>query len=172
MDYLENSFPLEDQLRKAMRQWASGIVVVTAEYLGNRHGMTVSSFTSVSVEPPVILVSLHKNTRTHDLVLKSQAFGVTLLAADQQELSDRFAGRIGADDDRFSGVETFTLKTTSPLLTGGLAVFDCRLMDSYDTKTTTVMFGEVVTALLSNRPEEEFRPLLYHNQGYRWLKED
>jgi flavin reductase (DIM6/NTAB) family NADH-FMN oxidoreductase RutF len=126
----------------------------------------------VSVEPPVILVSLHKNTRTHDLVLKSQAFGVTLLAADQQELSDRFAGRIGADDDRFSGVETFTLKTTSPLLTGGLAVFDCRLMDSYDTKTTTVMFGEVVTALLSNRPEEEFRPLLYHNQGYRWLKED
>lgn len=155
-----------------MRQWASGIGVVAAEYDGVRHGMTVSSFTSVAVDPPLVLVSLHKDTRTHDLVLQSGAFGVTLLAEEQQELSDRFAGRIGDDDDRFSGVETITLETGSPLLLGGLAVFDCRLKGSYDAKTTTVMFGEVVTARLSDRSSEHLKPILYHNQGYRRLKQE
>jgi len=169
MNYLESSLPVDEQLRTAMRQWASGIGVVAAEYEGARHGMTVSSFTSVSADPPMVLVSLHKETRTHDLVLQSRAFGVTLLAADQQQLSDRFAGRLGDDDDRFSGLETFSLVSGSPLLKGGLAVFDCRLEGSYDANTTSVMFGVVLTARLSDRPEAELKPLLYHNRDYRRL---
>lgn len=172
MDYLETKHSIKDQLLTAMRQWASGIGVAAAEHDGVRHGMTVSSFTSVSVDPPIILVSLQKDTRTHDLVLSSEAFGVTLLAAHQQEISDRFAGRVGDEDERFSGLEPFTLFTGSPLLPGGLAVFDCRLMGTFDAATTTVMFGQVVTARLSSRPEEELRPLLYHDRDYRWLKED
>lgn len=172
MNYLESKLPIGEQLRTAMRQWASGIGVVAAVFEDNRHGMTVSSFTSVAAAPPIILVSLHKDTRTHDLVLQSGAFGVTLLAADQQELSDRFAGRLSDDDNRFDGLETFTLKTGSPLLYGGLAVFDCRLRDSYDAVTTTVMFGEVLTARLSDRPLGELRPLLYHNRDYRWLEQE
>jgi flavin reductase (DIM6/NTAB) family NADH-FMN oxidoreductase RutF len=171
MNYLENSLPTEDQLRNAMRQWTSGIVIVSAEHNGQRHGMTVSSFTSVSVDPPMVLVSLNKDARTHDLVLESGAFGITLLAADQQEISDRFAGRMGNDDDRFAGLETIHLQTNSPLLMGGLAVFDCLLKGSFDTKTNTVMFGEVLVARLSSRPEEELKPLLYHNRDYRWLKQ-
>jgi flavin reductase (DIM6/NTAB) family NADH-FMN oxidoreductase RutF len=171
MDYLENTLPLQGQLRLAMRQWASGIGVAAAAHDGALHGMTVSSFTSVSADPPVVLVSLHKDTRTHELVLESGAFGVTLLAADQQELSDRFAGRLGHNEDRFSGLEWFTLVTGSPLLYGGLAVFDCRLKDSYDAVSTTVMFGEVVNARMSNRPEDKLQPLLYFNRDYRWLKE-
>lgn len=171
MDYIQNFISIEDQTRAAMQQWASGIGVATAEYDGVRHGMTVSSFTSVSMDPPLVLVSMQKDTRTHDLVLSSGAFGVTLLAGDQQEISDRFAGRTVKDDHRFEGLEIFNLETGSPLLAGGLAVFDCRLKASFDANTTTVMFGEVVTALVSNRPEEVLEPLLYHNQGYRWLKE-
>ncbi len=172
MNYHENSLPLEEQLRVAMRHWTSGIGIATASNNGVRHGMTVSSFTSVTVDPPMVLVSLQKDSRTHDLVLTSQAFGITLLAADQQELSDIFAGRLGDDESRFDGLETFTLKTGSPLLFGGLAVFDCRLKDTYDAKTTTVMFGEVVAVQISNRPEEELRPIVYHNQGYHWLEQD
>ena len=172
MNYHENPLPLEEQLRIAMRHWASGIGIATASHDGVRHGMTVSSFTSVTVDPPMVLVSLQKDSRTHDLVFDSQAFGITLLAADQRELSDIFAGRLGDDEHRFAGLETFTLKTGSPLLFGGLAVFDCRLKDSYDAKTTTVMFGEVVAVQISSRPEEELRPLLYHNQGYHWLEQD
>ena len=172
MDYMNKFKSIEDQTRAAMRQWASGIGVAAAEYDGVRHGMTVSSFTSVSMDPPMVLVSMQKDTRTHDIVLRSGAFGVTLLAASQQEISDRFAGRTVEDDLRFDGLETFTLETGSPLLAGGLAVFDCRLKASYDAKTTTVMFGEVVTALIGDRPEEELKPLLYHNQGYRFLKEE
>jgi len=172
MDYIQKFTSIKDQTRAAMRQWASGIGVAAAAHDGVRHGMTVSSFTSVSMDPPLVLVCMQKDTRTHDLVLRSRAFGVTLLAADQQEISDRFAGRIVEDDQRFEGLETFNLETGSPLLVGGLAVFDCRLKASYDANTTTVMFGEVVTALVSNRLEEELDPLLYHNQGYRWLKKE
>lgn len=172
MDYSQKFISIEDQTRAAMRQWASGIGVAAAEFDGVRHGMTVSSFTSVSMDPPLVLVSMQKDTRTHDLVLRSGAFGVTLLAADQQEISDRFAGRIVGDDQRFDGVETFILETGSPLLTGGLAVFDCRLKASYDANTTTVMFGEVVAALVSDRPEKELQPLLYYNQGYHQLKDE
>lgn len=172
MDYIQKYFSIEEQTRAAMRQWASGIGVATAEHKGVCHGMTVSSFTSVSMDPPLVLVSMQKDTRTHDLVLQSGAFGVTLLAADQQELSDRFAGRMMDDDARFDGLETFTLETGSPFLKGGLAVFDCRLIESYDARTTTVMFGEVVTARISERLEDGLKPLLYHNQGYHWLQED
>lgn len=168
MNYLEYTQPIDEQLRTVMRHWASGICVATAAHQGLRQGMTVSSFTSVAVDPPMVLISLHKNTRTHDLVLQSEAFGVTLLAADQQEISDRFAGRLG-EDDRFAGLETFQLLTGSPLLMGGLAVFDCRLRGSFDANTTTVMFGEVVTARLSDRPEGELKPLLYYNQSYHRL---
>ena len=60
-----------ERFRKAMRQWTTGVTIVTSAHEGFQHGMTVSSFTSVAVEPPTILVSLAKNTRTHGLVLAS-----------------------------------------------------------------------------------------------------
>lgn len=169
MSYREISEPAGDQLRMAMRQWASGVGVATAEFDNVRHGMTVSSFTSVAVDPPIILISVQKDTRTHDLIVNSGAFAVTLLAADQQEISARFAGQMGEDEDRFVGLEITTLKTGSPVLLGGLAVFDCKLIDMYDAKTTTVMFGEVAEARLSDQPMDSLQPLLYHNQGYRRL---
>ena len=148
-----------------MRYWASGVGIATAEYAGVRHGMTVSSFTSIALEPPIVLVSMHKSTRTHDLVLGSKAFGVTLLSEGQQELSARFAGALDDEEDRFDGVEAFTLETGSPLIAGGLSVFDCRLKDSYDAGTTTIMIGEVVAARV-NQNVESLQPLLYQNRAY------
>jgi flavin reductase (DIM6/NTAB) family NADH-FMN oxidoreductase RutF len=112
-------FPAEaadpDQLRQAMRLWATGVAVVTSKHDGEVLGMTVSSFTSVSLIPPQVLIALAQATRTHALVKNSRSFGVTVLRSDQQELSDRFAGRLPDNGDRFSGLEQFTLVSGVPL---------------------------------------------------------
>lgn len=172
MTYQNSNLSVGDQLRHGMRQWASGIGVAAAEFEGVRHGMTVSSFTSVSVEPPIILISAQNNTRTHDLILRAGAFAVTLLSDQQQEISEIFAGRIPEHEDRFADLEIVTLETGSPVIPDGLAVFDCNLVGTYETDTTTVMFGEVVAARVSDRPQEDLAPLLYYQQGYHFLEGD
>src|SRR5512139_2923379 len=100
----ESPIPINpEELRDAMRLWASGVTIVSAEYAGIRHGMTVSAFFSVSITPPLVLISLSWGSRTRDLVQKSNSFGVTILSNQQQELSDRFAGRNTEDTNRFEG---------------------------------------------------------------------
>ena len=98
-----------EQLRQSMRAWTSGVTIVTASHAGEQHGMTVSSFTSIALEPPLVIVSLQTDSRTHDLVAESNAFAITILAEDQQGLSDLFAGRVSDAEDRLSGVETETV---------------------------------------------------------------
>jgi flavin reductase (DIM6/NTAB) family NADH-FMN oxidoreductase RutF len=119
-----------------------------------------------------VLISVHKDAQPHDPILEAEKFGVTLLSSDQQALSDRFAGRLDQEDDRFSGLEIFTLKTGSPLIPGGLAIFDCELDGTYKTETTTVMFGRVVAARVSARSKDEQRPLIYYHKGYRQLLDE
>lgn len=170
MTYQNSQLSIGDQLLHAMRQWTSGIGVAAAELDGVRHGMTVSSFTSVSVDPPIVLISAQNGTRTHDLILRAGAFAVTLLSDQQQEISEIFAGRVPEHEDRFAGLDLLTLRTGSPVLPGGLAAFDCRLVGTYETDTTTVMFGEVVEARVSDRPLEDLAPLLYYNRGYHFLQ--
>lgn len=149
-------------LRQAMRYWTTGVTVVTSTFKGTQHGMTVSSFTSVSLNPPQVLISLAENTRTYELVLHSRIFGVTILSEDQQAVSDRFAGRIPDEQDRLSGLETFTLTTGAPLIMGGLAYFDCRVVTTLGSGSHTIFIGEVLQA--SNGPSGN--PLLYYNRNY------
>ncbi len=148
-----------------MRQWATGVTVVSAAAQGRRHGMTVSSFTSLSLEPPLVLVVLYQESRTHALVQAAGSFGVTILARSQKEISDRFAGRTPDDADRFAGLETETLQTGAPLLKGGLAWFDCRVEQAVPTGTHTLFVGRVVAA----RSFEGGEPLLYYDRAYRAL---
>jgi flavin reductase (DIM6/NTAB) family NADH-FMN oxidoreductase RutF len=155
-----------DDLRQAMRFWATGVTVVTSVHKGVAHGMTVSSFTSVSLTPPQVLISLAQNTRTHELVKKSHLFGVTVLVAGQEELSNRFAGRNPEIENRFAGVETFTLTTGVPLISGGIAQFDCRVIATFTSGTHTLFIGEVLAA----QSESGTEPLLYFNKGYRKIK--
>jgi flavin reductase (DIM6/NTAB) family NADH-FMN oxidoreductase RutF len=125
--------PLDPQiLRLTMRQWATGVTVVTSVAGADRSGMTVSSFTSVSLEPPTVLVCLNKNTHTHALVAKSGVYAISLLAANQEALSNRFAGFEPDLEDRFDGVPIATAETGAPLLVGALAWLDCRVKQSVD----------------------------------------
>lgn len=151
-----------DALRAAMRAWSAGVTVVTAVYEGQRHGMTVNSFTSISLAPALITVSLQQNTRTHELVSKSKAFGLTVLSKEQTRLSNLFAGRIPEVEDRFMDLQTETLVTGSPLIVGGLSWMDCRVVQTFDAGMNTLFIAEVVAARGTGSGE----PLIYHNREY------
>lgn len=151
-----------EQLRRAMRAWSSGVTIVTAAHGGSQHGMTVSSFTSVSLEPPLIIISLHTESRTHNLVSASGAFAVNILGADQRELSERFAGRLESELNRFEGLDADTLATGAPLLKGALANLDCRVRQVIPVGMNTLFLAEVVAV----RGDGEGQPLLYHNHRY------
>jgi flavin reductase (DIM6/NTAB) family NADH-FMN oxidoreductase RutF len=154
-----------DHLRQAMRLWATGVAVVTSRHEGVVHGMTVSSFTSVSLIPPQVLVALAQSTHTHALVKNSRIFGVTVLRTDQREISELFAGRQPDNGDRFSGLEQFTLVSGVPLLKDGVAHFDCRVIATFTSGTHTIFIGSVLAA----RGELQGEPLLYFNRQYKKL---
>ena len=155
-----------EQLRQTMRAWTSGVTVVTATHAGARHGMTVSSFTSVALDPPLIIISLQVNSRTHALISQARSFAVTVLSADQQEISDRFAGRVADTEDRLAGLETETLVTGAPCLVGGLAYLDCRVVQTIPVGSNTLFLAEVVATRSQEGP-----PLIYHDQLYHRLVE-
>jgi flavin reductase (DIM6/NTAB) family NADH-FMN oxidoreductase RutF len=169
-----------EELRMAMRHWATGVTVVTAVFNGVRHGMTVNSFTSISLSPPQVLVSLERQTRTHGLVEQAGFFGVTILNSDQQDISDCFAGRHTEVEDRFSNVETYTLVTGAEFISNGLAGFDCRVISRYEAGTHTLFIGEVLAIQIDSQPAyalqdtgdhpESIDPLLYFNRAYRRLQ--
>lgn len=155
-----------ENLRAAMRAWSAGVTIVTAVHEGVRHGMTVNSFTSISLDPALITISLQKTARTHELVSKSRAFGLTMLSAEQAKISDLFAGRMEMED-RFAGLQTETLVTGSPLIVGGAAWLDCRVVDTFDAGMNTLFIAEVLAA----RGYDHALPLIYHNRKYWGLSE-
>ena len=157
-----------EELRQAMRLWTTGVTIVSAEHNNRRHGMTVSSFTSLSLDPPLVLVSLEQVTKTHRLVQQAGYFGVTILDESQKQISDRFAGRITEYSDRFIGLETFTLVSGAPLLAGGLAWLDCRVVVTYQAGNHNVFIGEV----LAVKSKADGQPLLYFDRDYRHLDLD
>lgn len=151
-----------ENLRAAMRAWSAGVAVVTAVYKDQKHGMTVNSFTSISLEPAMITISLQSGARTHELVVKSRAFGLTILSAEQAKISDIFAGRDTRIENRFAGLKTETLVSGSPLIAGGLAWLDCRVVETFDAGRNTLFIAEVLAA----RDINDGQPLIYHNRVY------
>ncbi len=155
-----------EQLRGAMRGWSAGVTVVSATHEGSRHGMTVNSFTSISLAPALITITLQGSTRTHELVSKAHAFGITILSADQAHISDLFAGKLPEVNDRFAELQIETLITGSPLIVGGLAWMDCRVLQTVQAGLNTLFIAEVVAA----RGDGSGQPLIYHNRKYWQLR--
>jgi len=122
----------------------------------------------VSLDPPILLISLQQDSRTHSLIKESGIFGVTILAQDQQEISERFAGRTPDEEGRFLGLETFQLITGAPFLVGGLAFLDCVVDKSLKMGVHTLYFGRVI----ASRHDSNERPLLYHDRQYHFISGD
>lgn len=156
-----------EQLRDTLRLWASGVSVVTTASSERRSGMTVSAFNSLSIDPPLVLVCLHKDASTAALLQETRHFAVSILAESQADVSDRFAGRVPLDnkEERFIGVPTRTILTGSPILAECVAWLDCNVREQYDGSSHWIVIGEVLaTGVYPNR-----RPLIYYNRGYHSL---
>ncbi len=153
-------------LKETMRSWITGVAIVTGHHQGQVHGMTANSFNSIALTPPTVLVALNQHTRTQHLVKEGGAFAVTILDTTQVALAKRFAGQIETEQARFEGVETFSMVTGAPLIKGGLAFLDCKVVNSFDVGGTTVFLGEV----LDFKKDADGRdPLLYFNRNWRKL---
>jgi flavin reductase len=156
-----------EQLRQAMRAWSAGVTVVTASHAGEQHGMTVNSFTSVALEPPLIIISLQTGSRTQNLVSQAKAFAVTILNEKQRGISERFARHMPDTEDRLAGIEIEELVTGAPLIKGGLSYLDCRIKQIIPLGASTLFLAEVVAAQGNNTDP----PLIYHNRTYHKLIE-
>lgn len=158
-----------DSLKKTMRKWASGVGIVTTIHGDQRAGVTVSSFTSVSLEPPLVLVCLQDYIETFRLLRESSVFAVSLLREDQAYLSAQFAGfaQLPEGADRFYGVDVTTAVTGAPILTNAAAWMDCRLSVIYEGGISRIVVGEVV----ATGQQEDARPVVYHNRAYYKLTE-
>ena len=154
-----------ETLRTVMRHWTTGVTILTAREGVHVHGMTVNSFTSVSLEPPLVLVCLEKTVRTHALVERSRAFAVSILGEGQVAVSDRFAGRNTETKNRFEGLRTHTAVTGAPILSENMGYLDCVVVAAHAAGTHTIFVAEVVAAKVQNSGG----PLVYFNQGYRRL---
>lgn len=154
-----------ETLRVAMRGWASGVTVVAARAGAETHGMTVSSFTSVSLEPPLVLACIEQSTRTHRLIEASGSFAISVLNELQGDWSDRFGGRDTEHTDRFEGVPTITALTGAPIIRDAVSYFDCVVAEQHAAGNHTIFVGQVVSARLANGR----RPLVYWRQGYHQI---
>lgn len=154
-----------EALRAVMRHWTTGVTVLTTRDGAQAHGMTVNAFTSVSLEPPLVLACIERVVRTHALVQKSRVFAISFLREGQEHISNRFAGRQTDVSDRFEGLSTFTAITGSPILADNLGYLDCVVTVAYEAGSHTIFLAEVVDAKVQNSQ----RPLVYFDRNYQTL---
>lgn len=165
---MQIDFPPGETLRHAMRHWVTGVAIVTSSLGELQHGMTVNSFGSVALEPPLVTVTMNNDSRTCRLVQESGIFAVTILTLGQEDLANRFAGRGQESNNRLAGMETFSLVTGAPLLMGGSAWLDCQVTYQHPMSYATLFLGEVV-AVRMGIAVENAAPLVYFNRSFYTL---
>ena len=153
--------------KAAAGSFGSGVTVVTSKQNSQVHGMTVSAFTSLSVDPMQIIVSLRTGSVLQDMILESKIFAVSILREDQKEIAAYFAtsGREPCDG-MFPDVPCENGVTEAPIIGGSLAHLDCTLATTYDGGDHVIFVGNVVEAVA-----EEGEPLLYYKGNYHGVRE-
>ncbi len=156
--------PLE--YRRVVGRFATGVTVVTTvDPAGEHHAMTCSSFTSVSLEPVLVLFCAEKIARFHDAVLASGTWAVSVLGERQEHVSRHFAARGREIEGQFDGLDhTHGPLTGAAVLTGALASLECRTVSTTDAGDHTVVIGEVLGLGV---PDPLGDPLLYYEGRYR-----
>jgi flavin reductase (DIM6/NTAB) family NADH-FMN oxidoreductase RutF len=156
-----------DLYRRIMGNFATGVTVVTAEREpGKVHGMTANSFTSVSLDPLLILVCVDQNAQLLSFLKTQRRFGVNMLRSDQQSLSEHFAKpHPPPEEERQLNVQFEWTDTGIPLLRGVLGRLACNVAAQYMAGDHTIFIGEVESI-----HEGEWEPLLYHRRHYCQLQ--
>ena len=152
----------EAAFKLALSHFASGVTVVTTEHSGRPYGMTVASFASLSLRPPLVLICIEKSVKTHDAIAAARKFGVSILGAEQAEISSRFATRA---EDKFAGIDLDRGALGVPLIAGALTTLECALRDQLPGGDHSIFIGEVVGA-----HTRDGTPLIYFRSGYREMR--
>jgi flavin reductase (DIM6/NTAB) family NADH-FMN oxidoreductase RutF len=154
----------ENEFRAALARFASGVTVITTtDNQGNLHGITVSAFCSLSLEPPLVLICIDKKTGSHYAFEESKFFIVNILHEKQQHYADRFASKL---PDKFDGVKFSKNPGGVPIIENVLANLECRLINFHDNGDHTIFVGQVEKVKIG-----EGNPLLYFLGKYRKIRE-
>ena len=154
-----------EEFRKALRHFPAGVTIVTIRAGEQVHGLTVSAFSSVSAEPPMISITIENRHKAYHMLKEPEAsFAGNILGEHQAELSNRFAWL--KDEDRFSLGDRQRAATGAPVLADAIAWLDCHIHARDPAGSHTIYVGDVVA---SNVPVEGAPPLVYWNRGYRKL---
>lgn len=153
-----------DDFKKAMQLWASGVTVVTtqSEKFGLQ-GMTVTAFSSVSVNPPQVLVCINESADTGTGIQESGHFAVNVLNSDQQEVSNQFAGG-SSQEQRFANTPWTAGVTGTPVLDQSLMSLECKVIEKVYAGTHWIIIGEVQNCIC-----REGNPILYYKGSYQQL---
>jgi flavin reductase (DIM6/NTAB) family NADH-FMN oxidoreductase RutF len=155
-----------EEFRASLGCRASGVAIVTSCFGERIHGMTVSDFTSVSLDPSLVLVSASETANTLELIRAGKCFAVSILSADQAELSNVFASE-EREDTRFEGLTCSTAVTGSPLIPGAKVMLDCTLVAMHVAGDHVLCIGQVEHVEI-----HDVEPLVYYQGKYRDLVTD
>jgi flavin reductase (DIM6/NTAB) family NADH-FMN oxidoreductase RutF len=141
-----------DDFRSAMRRLTGGVSVVTAGRGRDISGMTVTSVSSLSVDPPALMVGINREASSWPLVKRYGFFGVNILTADQIDIAERFTGKGGLKGaERFAGADWRTRVSGVPLLAGALVAIDCEVEDVVERHSHAIVIGRVLDVATSER---------------------
>lgn len=147
------------EFRHAMRHVPTGVTVVTSLKDGEPRGITVNSIASVSLEPPSLLICINREARSYLFISTSRIFCVNVLAGDQRELAERFAGKVR--ERQFADVPYRIDATGAPVLEGTIAHFDCEVAQEYQFGSHSILIGHVISC-----GARAGSPLGYFNGGF------
>ncbi|MDG7001278.1 MAG: flavin reductase family protein [Nitrososphaerota archaeon] len=152
--------PQSVDLRNVMRYFASHVTVVTGALdTGDLFGLTVSAFTSVSLEPPLVLVCIRNESNATDFLSKAKRFCVNILSEDQRPIAEKFS--LTGESGRFIDLDYYVGKGGSPVIRDSLGFIDCKITRELHEGDHTIFIGEAIDV-----SGDDKRPLLYLNRKY------
>jgi flavin reductase (DIM6/NTAB) family NADH-FMN oxidoreductase RutF len=139
--------------REAMRHLPGGVSVITVGRGDNRTGLAATSVSSLSLDPPTVLVSINRSSSSFPVLLESRSFGVNVLSAAHRDVADRFAGRNGEQGaKRYEGARWVTLRTGTSLLEDAVVALDCEVEEIIERHSHAIVIGRVQALRLNGGP--------------------
>jgi flavin reductase (DIM6/NTAB) family NADH-FMN oxidoreductase RutF len=154
-----------DTYRSLIGRFATGVTVVTTNVGGRLHGMTANAVCSLSLEPLKLLVCVDRTSNCHQQMLRAEAFGLSVLAADQEEISNLFARTTEPTEGSLLGVEYRLGSLGEPLIENALVHLECRLAERIDGGDHIIVIGDVI----AGERIREAEPLLFYGGRYARL---
>jgi len=154
-----------EDFKKSLSRFASGVTIVTYSFENQKGGITVSSFSSVSLDPPLILFNINKTTPSHEKLISSSHFAVHILSSYQEELSNQFSSSKTDKNEILDKIISEKIHNC-PIIPGSLSTLVCENFKTYEGGDHTIFLGKIISV----QTDEEKEPLLYYNRAYHFLK--